>query len=103
MFHYPHVWGPKGRGYQPHSSLRWGAHKIIYFYDTREWELYNISNDISEKKDLIQSEQKLARQMAERLIQSLEQHGAQYPLDRKLQTAVRPQLSKLTEMPSRDK
>jgi arylsulfatase A-like enzyme len=35
LFHYPHVWGPRGPGYQPHSSIIAGDWDAIYFYQPR--------------------------------------------------------------------
>ncbi len=89
VFHYPHVWGPKGRGYQPHSALRLGDHKVIYFYDTEQWELYNISKDIGEQTDLSKTNPKLTNEMANRLDQLLNQYGAQYPTSRQHQKPVK--------------
>ncbi len=79
LFHYPHVWGPQGDGYQPHSSLRIGEWKVIYFYDQQQWELYNLENDIGETTDLATRNPERLQQMASALIEQLNSHDAQYP------------------------
>ncbi len=81
LFHYPHVWGPSGEGYQPHSSLRHNDWKIIYFYDSKRWELYNLSTDLSENNDLAVSHPNRLGSMKQLLIQHLTQMQAQYPTD----------------------
>ena len=79
LFHYPHVWGPGGKGYQPHSSVRHGDWKVIYFYEAKTWELYNLAADIGETTDLAKREPDRLKQMKTLLKQQLEDHGAQYP------------------------
>ena len=56
FFHYPHVWGPVGSGYQPHSSLISGDWKLIYFYHSRRWEMYDLQDDIGESRNLLVTE-----------------------------------------------
>lgn len=80
LFHYPHVWGPKGDGYQPHSSLRNGKWKIIYFYHTRTWELYDLKADISETVNLMEQQPEIGEKMKALLKQKLTAHDAQYPV-----------------------
>jgi len=82
VFHYPHVWGPRGEGYQPHSAMRLGAFKVVYFYNARKWELYNLADDIGETKDLADSHPDRLRQLARRLLQEMRRMGAQWPVDR---------------------
>ena len=79
VFHYPHVWGPKGAGYQPHSSIRLGVHKAIYFYEPKRWELYDLAADLGEAEDLAQAQPELLGQLALRLREELKLRGAQWP------------------------
>jgi arylsulfatase A-like enzyme len=91
VFHYPHVWGPRnGRGYQPHSALRLGNWKVIYFYDSDTWELYDLSVDIGEASDLAAAQPDKLAELAKRLIGELDARQAQYPTDRQTGQPVRP-------------
>ena len=81
LFHYPHVWGPRGAGYQPHSALRLGHWKVIYFYGPSRWELYNLKQDIGETNNLAEVEPARLAKMKSRLISELENRNAQYPIE----------------------
>ena len=84
LFHYPHVWGPRrhGYGYEPHSAMRLGNWKVMYFYDTQKWELYNLKDDLSESKDLAKTNPETLQSLAKILQTQLDKMGAQYPLNR---------------------
>ena len=82
IVHYPHVWGPKGPGYEPHSSIRMGKWKAVYFYIPRKWELYNLEHDLPEQHDLAVTHPKKLRQLAARLNSALVEMQAQWPIDR---------------------
>ncbi len=82
LFHYPHVWGPKGRGYQPHSAIRMGDWKAIYYYQIREWELYNLAEDLGEQTNLATTERNRLHQLASKMASTLSTMGAKYPRDR---------------------
>jgi arylsulfatase A-like enzyme len=80
VFHYPHQWtGKPVGGYQPHSSLRLGDWKVIYFYENQLWELYNVEEDIGETVNRADENPEILRRMALRLVRELEKLGAQYP------------------------
>ncbi|NIA15790.1 MAG: sulfatase-like hydrolase/transferase [Nitrospiraceae bacterium] len=81
-FHYPHVWGPRGPGYEPHSAMRVGVWKVIYFYNPRRWELYNVEKDIGEEKNLAKARPRKLQKMAERMKTDLLALGVQWPRDR---------------------
>lgn len=81
LFHYPHIWGPQGEGYQPHSSLRLGPWKIIYFYDPVRWELYNLQQDVGEINNLAETNPVRLAKMKTQLIFELEKRNAQYPIE----------------------
>ena len=88
IFHYPHVWGPRGHGYRPHSSIRLGDWKAIWFYGNSEsvrgtWELYDIRRDLGETRDLAAEEPARLRTLSRRLRTELTRAGAQYPQNRK--------------------
>lgn len=48
-FHYPHRSNQKG---SPSSAIRKGDHKLIVFFNDNRRELYNLQEDIGEKRDL---------------------------------------------------
>ena len=52
FWHFPNNWGPAGPGIGATSTIRSGAWKLIYFYEDRHSELYNIDEDIRELDDL---------------------------------------------------
>jgi len=76
----PHRWGPPGHGYQPHSAIRIGEWKAIYFYDPRKWELYNVRGDIGEMRDMADSRPDILRRLAARMCALHAELGAQYPM-----------------------
>lgn len=80
IVHYPHVWGPKGPGYEPHSSIRRDDWKAIYFYIPQRWELYNLKKDLPEQKDLAGERPRKLKKLAEELRASLERMNAQWPV-----------------------
>lgn len=82
VFHYPHVWGPRGPGYEPHSAMRQGRYKLIYFYNDRRFELYDLQEDLAESQDLAQAEPGRVVAMARSLRAELERFGVQWPVDR---------------------
>jgi arylsulfatase A-like enzyme len=79
LFHYPHVWGPEGLGYEPHSTIRKGDWKAIYFYEPQRWELYNLREDIGEEQDLALSEPDRLKVLAGLLKSEFDRLGAQFP------------------------
>lgn len=89
VFHYPHVWGPHGPGYQPHSAMRLGDWKVIYYYNSQTWELYNLTNDLSEQTNLVSKEKKRLKQMAKQLQVELEAKDVQWPVNRMTKQTVK--------------
>lgn len=79
LFHYPHVWGPRTGGYSPHTSLRKGDWKAIYFFETRRWELYNLRDDLGETRNLAAAEPKRLSELAADMRRQHAKLGAQYP------------------------
>lgn len=81
-FHYPHEWGPQGPGYEPHSALRIGNWKVIYFYAGRRWELYNVHRDIGEEHNFAEEYPARLEHLARQLKEGLEALGAQWPVNK---------------------
>ncbi|WDE98426.1 sulfatase [Lentisphaera profundi] len=90
VFHIPHMWGPRGPGYEPHSAIRMGDWKAIYFYEGRNWELYNLKNDISEKQDLSKSNPEKLITLSNVLKRKLKQMDAQFPIDKRESKSIEP-------------
>ena len=49
FWHYPNEWGPEGPGIGSFSAIRLEDWKLIYFHSKQQFELYNLSQDISEQ------------------------------------------------------
>jgi arylsulfatase A-like enzyme len=79
-FHYPHVWGPEGPGYQPHSAAVFGKWKVIHYYNDNSWELYNLKEDLGEKDNLAKAQPERLANLAARLHEHLTELGAQWPV-----------------------
>ena len=83
IFHYPHQWvGRPSGGYQPHSSIRLGEWKAIYFYELDRWFLYNLEHSVMEDRDLCPSQGKIMPGLAKRLQDLLKERGALLPVRR---------------------
>ncbi len=82
IWHYPHHRGFNGPGYEPHSSIRQGKFKAIYFYGTKSWELYNLEVDLGETRDIRLLQKPVLSELAQSMIKGLIEMKAQYPIDR---------------------
>jgi arylsulfatase A-like enzyme len=93
-WHYPHQWYGKvgvGLGIEPFSAMRKGDYKVLYFYgdgiadgegqDPRV-ELYDLSKDIGEDKDLSKTQPEMAITLRDELIAWLRDVGAGIPIVR---------------------
>ncbi|MEM7476241.1 MAG: sulfatase [Planctomycetota bacterium] len=77
FFHYPnYAFHKKNR---MGSVIRRGKHKLIRFYDDASTELYDLSDDISEKKNLVEDKPELAASMQTELEEWLTSVDAQIP------------------------
>jgi len=88
FWHEPNFWAHSG----PESSIREGKWKLIYFYATRKWELYDLSEDIGERSDLSSAHSDNVRVLAKKLITHLKDNKAHYPTDIKSGEELPPQL-----------
>jgi arylsulfatase A-like enzyme len=52
VWHQPHQWGAKGPGIEPFTAIRDGQWKLVLFHDGPRVELYDLSEDLGESKDL---------------------------------------------------
>ena len=81
-WHYPHKWGPRGDRYEPFTALRHGRWKILYWYESREWELYDLDADLGETDNRFYVDTEVAAAMQERLRAWMRETDAQRPIDK---------------------
>ena len=80
IFHYPHQWRVED---QPDidflSAIRRDDWKLVYRMHTGELELYNLKEDIGEKKDVASNNPELVRELSKALSDSLRSWNASMP------------------------
>ena len=59
-WHYPHR---HGSGHKPASAIREGNWKLIHHRESNEYELFDLSNDVSESNNLVATESGVANRM----------------------------------------
>lgn len=77
FFHYPHYAFHKSN--RPGAAIRSGPYKLIRRYDDDSLELFDLSQDLGEKKNLAAQKPALAAQLNEQLGRWLKETGAQLP------------------------
>ncbi len=75
-WHYPHY---GNQGGSPSSIVRQGKWKLIHYWEDGHFELYDLTSDPFESKDLTQSNLKQAKKLNKQLLNWLDQHHARYP------------------------
>jgi len=76
FWHYPHY---SNQGGKPGSAIREGNYKLIYNYEDESIELYDIKNDIGEKKNIAQLNRQIVIRMKSDLFKWLKENNALYP------------------------
>jgi arylsulfatase A len=77
FFHYPnYAWHRSNR---LGSAIRQGPHKLIEYFDDGTVELYNVEEDLSERKNLASSQPELAARLTKRLHAWRAETGAKLP------------------------
>lgn len=79
VWNFPNIWGNEGPGINLCCAIRQDNWKLIYHYDTREHELYDLSTDIGETRNLAATHPKLVRRLSRTLGRYLRSVGAQRP------------------------
>lgn len=85
-WHYPHrsnqhkVGGGAITGGSFVSAIRHDDHKMIFFYETGEWELYDLAADLGESNDLRGTEAQVEFELSLELHAYLKQTGAGLPI-----------------------
>ena len=77
-FHYPHYYATTS----PVSGLRVGNWKLLRYYEDSRAELYNLEDDLGERRNLAGEKPEIAAALAERLEAWWAQMGAQHPSPR---------------------
>jgi len=80
FWHYPHY---HSEGATPYSAVRHGDWKLIHIIETNTYELYNLKEDIGEKKDQASLYPKVVKQLAKELEKWKKDMNAQMPLVKK--------------------
>ena len=78
-WNFPNNWGPSGPGIGATCTIRKGDWKLIYYYENGFKELYNIREDIGEKKNLAGQEPELTMSLSKELGEYLRSVDAQRP------------------------
>jgi len=76
FWHYPHY---SNQGGEPGSAIREGDWKLIEFHRDGRRELYNLKDDVSEKRNLVERESRIAGRLAATLDAWRRQAGAVMP------------------------
>ena len=82
-WHFPNHWGPQGPGIGPSSSVRQGDWKLIYYHQSRQFELFNLASDLSEQTNLADSQPEVRQRLAKQLNDYLRSVNAQFPTDKR--------------------
>jgi len=78
FFHWPHYQHEKKS--KPDSTVIAGNYKLHYFWESKEMQLFDLSRDLAEKRDLSGEYPEITRQLYGKLRQYLEEIDAQLPL-----------------------
>lgn len=88
FWHFPNNWGPHGPGIGPSSAIRQGNWKLIYYHDSRGYELFDLSKDIAETNNLADENPQIRMSLAAKLGSYLESVQAQMPIQMESGTPV---------------
>ncbi|MEN8123074.1 MAG: sulfatase [Bacteroidota bacterium] len=83
FWHFPNKWGSPGPGIGTSSTIRSGNWKLIYYYKNKNFELFNIKNDIGELHDLSTENPDKVKELAIKLGNHLRNADAQMPIDKR--------------------
>ncbi len=88
FWHFPNNWGPSGPGIGPSSAMRKGDWKLIYYHDSGNYELFDLSKDLSETNNLAGSQPQVRAKLAAELGSYLTSVQAQMPIRKEPGAAV---------------
>lgn len=76
-WHYPHY----GYATKPYGAIRQGDLKLIEYFENHALELYDLRNDLSETRNLAETQPDQARKLHQQLIAWRQKVGAQMPVE----------------------
>lgn len=76
FWHFPHNYSTG----KPHSAIRRGDWKLIYFHTDLHYELYNLKDDIGESNNLATDRKDITKRLAKELADFLEETNANMPI-----------------------
>ncbi len=79
VWYYPHVWGNKGPGIEPHAAIRRGDLKAVHFFENGKTELYDLAQDPGETKDLAGERVADAERLRDELLGAIKAGGRELP------------------------
>ncbi len=79
-WNYPNLWGNTGPGIGPTCTIRKGSWKLIYYYETGEKELFNITNDTGERNNQAAKNPGVVKKLSKELGTYLRDVDAQRPM-----------------------
>ena len=82
VWHMPHQWGAKGPGVEPFTSIRRGNWKLLWFHDGPRVELYDLTEDLGETRDLAADRPDVVRRLLDDLDAWYDRTGASRSIDR---------------------
>lgn len=82
IWNYPNVWGNEGPGISLNCAIRLDQWKLIYYYKTREKELYDIEHDLGEAHNLAAEHPDVVRRLSRELGRTLRRMDAQRPTEK---------------------
>jgi len=80
VWHFPNNWGPQGPGIGPSSAIRLGDWKLIYYHQSRRYELFNLARDLGEQTNLVEQQPDVRDRLAGELAEYLISVDAQMPI-----------------------
>lgn len=79
LWYYPHVWGNKGPGIEPHAAMRRGDLKVVHFLEEGRTELYDLARDPGETQDLAPGRKAEAEGLRDDLLKAIKAGGRELP------------------------
>lgn len=80
-WHFPYYHPPKSyEGTKPCSAIRKGKYKLIYFYEDKHAELYDLKKDMAETTDLSSQLPKITKELKELLLENLQNANARFAI-----------------------